>query len=252
MAFGVLFQMKRSLFFGEPMTRRRFVGAASAGVLAIAPNTARAGESMTMNNAESMETAPRGGLYANLHDPMFRELPADAFAQRFPDSPAPKAGTQGQGTDAPPWPIPRSGHGAELYRCPLFVMGGEGALRVFDQNEAHEDRAVDFWRSFAAVITLRRGIGAAVVGGPMRGGGFRSAVHEPFSPDLTSARKHFSSFRKGFSSVFATNGRKSASALLRKSLIFLAGGNRQGSCFEEYQCVNRHFPSAQWFLAALR
>jgi N-acetylneuraminic acid mutarotase len=87
-----------------------------------------------------------------------------------------------------PLPTARSGHGAVLYRGRIFVMGGEGANRVFGQNEAY-DPEKDAWEQCAPMPTPRHGLGAAVVGdaiyvaggGPVMGGGVQSAVHEAFT-----------------------------------------------------------------------
>lgn len=87
-----------------------------------------------------------------------------------------------------PLPTARSGHGAVLYRGKIFAMGGEGAQRVFGQNEAY-DPAKDAWEQYAPMTTPRHGLGAAVVGdaihvaggGPVMGGGVQSAVHEAFT-----------------------------------------------------------------------
>jgi len=57
---------------------------------------------------EDMQVDQRGGLYANLRDPSVTQLPADAFAQRFTYSPAPRAAQAGRWTNAAPLPLPRS------------------------------------------------------------------------------------------------------------------------------------------------
>ena len=67
-------------------------------------------------------------------------------------------------------------------------MGGEGAQRVFGQNEGY-DPVRDAWEQFAPMSIPRHGLGAAVVGdaihvaggGPVMGGGVQSAVHEAFT-----------------------------------------------------------------------
>ncbi|WP_342362248.1 Kelch repeat-containing protein [Terrarubrum flagellatum] len=87
-----------------------------------------------------------------------------------------------------PLPTARSGHGAVLYRGKIFAMGGEGANRVFAQNEAY-DPATDSWELYAPMMTPRHGLGAATVGdsiyvaggGPINGGGVQSAVNEAFT-----------------------------------------------------------------------
>ena len=70
----------------------------------------------------------------------------------------------------------------------IFIMGGEGASRVFGQNEAY-DPARDSWEQYAPMLTPRHGLGAAVVGdaiyvaggGVVMGGGIQSAVNESFA-----------------------------------------------------------------------
>lgn len=87
-----------------------------------------------------------------------------------------------------PLPTARSGHGAALYRGKMFAMGGEGANRVFGQNEAY-DFATDKWEQYAPMPTPRHGLGAALIGdavyvaggGAQMGGGVQSAVHEAFT-----------------------------------------------------------------------
>lgn len=87
-----------------------------------------------------------------------------------------------------PLPTARSGHGATIYRDQIFCMGGEGSNRVYAQNEAY-DPAKDAWLSYAPMLTPRHGMGAVTIGdaiyvaggGPVMGGGVKSAVHESFS-----------------------------------------------------------------------
>jgi N-acetylneuraminic acid mutarotase len=87
-----------------------------------------------------------------------------------------------------PLPTARSGHGATLYRGQIFCMGGEGSNRVFAQNEAY-DPVADKWQAYAPMLTPRHGMGAVTIGdaiyvaggGPVMGGGVKSAVHESFS-----------------------------------------------------------------------
>jgi hypothetical protein len=74
-------------------------------------------------------------------------------------------------------PTARSGHRALYYRGKIFVMGGEGANRVFDQNEA-DDPQTDAWEHYAPMPTPRHGPGAVAMGdaiyvaggGPIMGG----------------------------------------------------------------------------------
>lgn len=87
-----------------------------------------------------------------------------------------------------PMPTQRSGHGAVLYRGRIHCMGGEGTNRVFGVHEAY-DPQTDRWETFAPMLTPRHGTGAVVVGdfihvaggGPIVGGGIKSAVHEAFT-----------------------------------------------------------------------
>jgi N-acetylneuraminic acid mutarotase len=87
-----------------------------------------------------------------------------------------------------PLPTPRSGHGAVLYRGRIHCMGGEGTNRVFGTHEAY-DPASDGWASYAPMRTPRHGTGAVAIGdfihvaggGPIVGGGVKSAVHEAFT-----------------------------------------------------------------------
>ena len=85
------------------LSRRNILMVGASSVLAAAGSEARSQQGNrgmdTMPTPEQMQVVQRGGLYANLHDPNIRELPADAFAQRFTYSPAPKAS-----------PITREGH----------------------------------------------------------------------------------------------------------------------------------------------
>jgi hypothetical protein len=85
-------------------------------------------------------------------------------------------------------PTPRSGHGMVVYRGRIHCMGGEGTNRVFGVHEAY-DPTSDRWESFAPMPTPRHGTGAVVLGdaihvaggGPIVGGGVKSAVHEAFT-----------------------------------------------------------------------
>jgi hypothetical protein len=78
--------------------------------------------------------------------------------------------------------------GAVLYRDKIFVMGGEGANRVFGQNEAY-DLKTDKWMSYAPMTTPRHELGAVAIGdyihlaggGPIMDGDVQSAVHEAFT-----------------------------------------------------------------------
>ncbi|MCZ8310758.1 MAG: galactose oxidase [Magnetospirillum sp.] len=87
-----------------------------------------------------------------------------------------------------PLPTARSGHGATLYRGQIFCMGGEGSNRVFGQNEAYNP-TTDKWLAYAPMATPRHGMGAVTIGdaiyvaggGPVMGGGVKSAVHEAFT-----------------------------------------------------------------------
>jgi N-acetylneuraminic acid mutarotase len=87
-----------------------------------------------------------------------------------------------------PFPTARSGHGATLYRGRIFCMGGEGSNRVYGQNEGY-DIASDTWHAYAPMATPRHGMGAVTIGdaiyvaggGPVMGGGVKSAVHEAFT-----------------------------------------------------------------------
>ncbi len=87
-----------------------------------------------------------------------------------------------------PMPTQRSGHGLVVYRGLIHAMGGEGTNRVFGVHEAF-DPATDRWTQFAAMATPRHGMGAVVLGdaihvaggGPIVGGGVKSAVHEAFT-----------------------------------------------------------------------
>jgi hypothetical protein len=70
----------------------------------------------------------------------------------------------------------------------IFVVGGEGTSCVFGQSQPY-DVGQDSWEQFAAMATLRHGLGAAAIGNtvyiavrePAMGGGFQSAGHEAFS-----------------------------------------------------------------------
>ena len=87
-----------------------------------------------------------------------------------------------------PMPTQRSGHGLVVYRGLIHAMGGEGTNRVFGVHEAF-DPATDRWTQFAPMATPRHGMGAVVLGdsihvaggGPIVGGGVKSAVHEAFT-----------------------------------------------------------------------
>jgi N-acetylneuraminic acid mutarotase len=167
--------MKRLSFDGE-MTRRRILGAASLCI--VAPNIARAEDSMSnsapnsmpnsmpTNDAESMQATQRGGLYANLHDPKITELPADAFAQRFIYSPAPKAEPQGQWTKAPPLPIPRSEMAwATAEGDRMHVIGGYAEQQV-SRAYHHVYSATDkVWRQAAPIPRGANHIGVAALDG---------------------------------------------------------------------------------------
>ena len=96
-----------------------------------------------------------------------------------------------------PLPTPRSGHGLVVLRGRFWAMGGEsgwferGTLtgRVHGQMESY-DPVADSWQHHAPMPTPRHGMGAVVIGesiyvaggGPVVGGGIKSAVHEAFTP----------------------------------------------------------------------
>ncbi|NKC32503.1 Kelch repeat-containing protein [Falsiroseomonas selenitidurans] len=99
-----------------------------------------------------------------------------------------------------PLPTPRSGHGLVLYRGRFFAMGGESGWfedrpggrvltgKVHGQMESY-DPATDSWQHHAPMPTPRHGMGAVTIGdfiyvaggGPVVGGGIKSAVHEAFT-----------------------------------------------------------------------
>jgi hypothetical protein len=87
-----------------------------------------------------------------------------------------------------PMPTQRSGHGSVVYRGRIHCMGGEGTNRVYGTHEAYDPRT-DAWESFAPMTTPRHGTGAVAIGdyihvaggGPIVGGGVKSAVHEAFT-----------------------------------------------------------------------
>ncbi|WP_137176605.1 kelch repeat-containing protein [Roseomonas sp. AR75] len=95
-----------------------------------------------------------------------------------------------------PLPTPRSGHGLVVYRGRFFAMGGESGEFVNRQLTGHVhgqlesyDPATDTWQHHAPMPTPRHGMGAVVIGdwiyvaggGPVVGGGIKSAVHEAFT-----------------------------------------------------------------------
>jgi len=95
-----------------------------------------------------------------------------------------------------PLPARRSGHGLVIYRGRFFAMGGEsgqfvgGQLtgQVHGQMESY-DPVADTWQSHAPMPTPRHGMGAVTIGefiyvaggGPIVGGGVKTAVHEAFT-----------------------------------------------------------------------
>ncbi|MGG5819853.1 Kelch repeat-containing protein [Falsiroseomonas sp. HW251] len=101
-----------------------------------------------------------------------------------------------QWTTRAPLPTPRSGHGLVAYRGRFFAMGGESGWwennqltgRVHGQMESY-DPVSDTWQSHAPMPTPRHGMGAVVIGdfiyvaggGPVVGGGIKTAVHEAFT-----------------------------------------------------------------------
>jgi hypothetical protein len=68
-----------------PLTRRRFVASLTAGSAAwfAQHETWAAGMPDMPEDEQAMQTAQRGGLYANLRDPSVTQLPPEAFTQRF-------------------------------------------------------------------------------------------------------------------------------------------------------------------------
>ena len=98
--------------------------------------------------------------------------------------------TRGEGRwrQAAPLPTPRSGQGAVWHAGRIFVIGGEGTLRVFGNNESWIPER-DAWEAHAPMATPRHGMGAAAIGewiyvaggGPVQGGGFQSAYNEAFT-----------------------------------------------------------------------
>jgi N-acetylneuraminic acid mutarotase len=95
-----------------------------------------------------------------------------------------------------PLPTARSGHGLVVYRGRFFAMGGETGQfvnrvltgQVHGQMESY-DPATDSWQHHAPMPTPRHGMGAVAIGdwiyvaggGPVVGGGIKSAVHEAFT-----------------------------------------------------------------------
>lgn len=101
-----------------------------------------------------------------------------------------------QWTTRSPLPTPRSGHGLVVYRGRFFAMGGESGVfvnreltgQVHGQMESY-DPATDTWQHHAPMPTPRHGMGAVTIGdfiyvaggGPIVGGGIKTAVHEAFT-----------------------------------------------------------------------
>jgi N-acetylneuraminic acid mutarotase len=95
-----------------------------------------------------------------------------------------------------PLPTPRSGHGLVVYRGRFFAMGGESGQfvnreltgQVHGQMESY-DPVSDTWQHHAPMPTPRHGMGAVAIGdwiyvaggGPIVGGGIKTAVHEAFT-----------------------------------------------------------------------
>jgi N-acetylneuraminic acid mutarotase len=95
-----------------------------------------------------------------------------------------------------PLPTPRSGHGLVVYRGRFFAMGGESGQfvnreltgQVHGQMESY-DPVADTWQHHAPMPTPRHGMGAVAIGewiyvaggGPIVGGGIKTAVHEAFT-----------------------------------------------------------------------
>ncbi|WP_372619682.1 Kelch repeat-containing protein [Falsiroseomonas sp.] len=95
-----------------------------------------------------------------------------------------------------PLPTPRSGHGLVVYRGRFFAMGGESGWfvnrqltgQVHGQVESY-DPVSDSWQHHAPMPTPRHGMGAVTIGdfiyvaggGPVVGGGIKTAVHEAFT-----------------------------------------------------------------------
>ncbi len=95
-----------------------------------------------------------------------------------------------------PLPTARSGHGLVIYRGRFFAMGGESGWfdnrvltgRVHGQMESY-DPVADTWQHHAPMPTPRHGMGAVTIGdwiyvaggGPVVGGGIKTAVHEAFT-----------------------------------------------------------------------
>lgn len=95
-----------------------------------------------------------------------------------------------------PLPTPRSGHGLVILRGRFFAMGGESGRfegrvltgHVHGQVESY-DPVADTWQHHAPMPTPRHGMGAVTIGdwihvaggGPVVGGGVKSAIHEAFT-----------------------------------------------------------------------
>lgn len=90
-------------------------------------------------------------------------------------------------------PTPRGGFATAVVGGEIFVIGGEGGNKTYDQVEAY-DPSTDRWRSLKPMPTKRHGIQAAVcnggiyiaAGGKTQGGGNPTDVHEVLFPGGTA------------------------------------------------------------------
>jgi Kelch motif len=137
-------------------SRRNILIGGASGVFAALSSEARSQQDHqgvgAMPTPEQMQEVQRGGLYANLHDPNSRELPPDAFEQRFTFSPAPKADPSGTWTEAPPLPVPRSEMAwAAAENDRLHVIGGYANQQIAVTYHQVFDARTKQWQQAAPI-----------------------------------------------------------------------------------------------------
>ncbi len=145
---------------------------------------------------EEMQDVQRGGLFQALRDPDVKQLPPNAFEQRFMFSPAPKADPQGSWSEAAPLPIPRSEMAwAAAEGDRMHVIGGYAEGRVDRAYHHVFDAKTGRWRSAAPIPRGANHIGVAAENGVVYAfGGFveqnRIAVPDCYAYAVADDRWH--------------------------------------------------------------
>lgn len=126
-----------------------------------------AGPALAQHMAQSSGHDPaHGPLYERLKTPGRIEVPEAAAAQRYLDSPAPKAANQGRWTARAPLPLPRSEMAwATVLGERMHLVGGYGEQRVDRPYHQVYDPAADRWSDAPPLPRGANHVGVAVLDG---------------------------------------------------------------------------------------